>query len=381
MEYSFSTILMTIAASNLIIVLMTLCFNYNKIILSVGCKVLAVFLIFTLVRFLFPFELPFTKSIYFSGIIAKCILYFQHWFYKIGFFEVSLWSVAKCVWLVGIAVKLCKHIWAHQKIGRSLSMFGKDVSLQEPYRSLLQKICGRRRDPFRILLLPSLDVPQIYGIFSPRILLPKHMELSEEELSLVLRHETYHYYHCDLLIKEIVNLLCILYWWNPACKIFKEQVALILEMHVDDALIGDLLTDNHANPQDDYFRSLVHLAESASLYNNLCANSKTALVNNDKEELAQRIEMMAARNKKPHKPMLLALTAMVATIYIASYCVIFEASSYGAIAPEPEGIEISEAFYAYPREDGLYDIYYNDCLIETVESLDYYRDLAVLSAD
>lgn len=62
-HYSFSTILMTFIASNLIIVLITVCFRCEKILLSIGYKLAAVFLVLTVLRVLFPFELPFAKNV------------------------------------------------------------------------------------------------------------------------------------------------------------------------------------------------------------------------------------------------------------------------------------------------------------------------------
>ncbi len=61
--YSFSTVLMTILASNFLIILISLCFQNDKLMVTIGYKLLAVFAIFTLLRLLLPFEFPFSNNI------------------------------------------------------------------------------------------------------------------------------------------------------------------------------------------------------------------------------------------------------------------------------------------------------------------------------
>lgn len=379
MHYSFSTILMTILASNLIIVLITFCFRHRKIMLSIGYRLLAVFLVFTLIRFLFPFELPFTKSIYFSdAIFSKCIFYLQHPFYKIGFLKISLWSIFECVWFVGILVKLRRHIKDCRGSARFIAAHGRDVSRKEPYKTLLDDICGKRKNPFRVVLLSPLDVPQVYGILSPRILIPAHMELNREELYFVLHHEAYHYFHRDILIKEAVSLLCILYWWNPACKLFQEQVGLILEMHVDDSLAS-----NHSDSESVYLHSLVHIMEIASGANPEVPSGLTvAIASKNSEELTKRFQMLCHKNKRKSIPLFLELLATVAFIYIGSYGIILEVSTYDFVDADTDTLGLTDAsFYAVSKGNGSYEIYYNGILIETVESLEYYREIPVLPAE
>ena len=48
-----------------------------------------------------------------------------------------------------------------------------------------------------------------------------------------LRHEISHVQHHDGLIKHIINLVVILYWWNPFVYIFRNQIHLLLEMCAD----------------------------------------------------------------------------------------------------------------------------------------------------
>ncbi|MGN0167581.1 MAG: M56 family metallopeptidase, partial [Acetatifactor sp.] len=259
MHYSFSTVLMTILASNLIIILITLCFRYEKLMVSVGYRLLAVFLVLTLIRFLLPFELSFTRTLYLPEFLSKYIAFFRHSFFQIGFWDISLWFIFECIWLIGALVCLYRHIRTHNGSARYIAAFGRDITGKEPVQTILAEICGKHKNPFRVTVIPDLAVPQIFGFLSPRILIPDYMDPDSEEFRFSLHHEAYHYFHHDLIIKEAVNLLCILYWWNPACRLFQKQVGLILEMHVDDSLVN-----RDSDVAKAYMGSLIHILESAS---------------------------------------------------------------------------------------------------------------------
>lgn len=141
MHYSLSTVLMTILASNLLIILITFCFRQKKILLSVGYRLLAVFLLLTAIRFLFPFELPFTKSIYLPESFSKGLTLIRHSFYKIGGLKISCWFLIECIWFVGILVCLIKHVHIHKKFSSYIRLYGKDISSLEPIPDILAEIC------------------------------------------------------------------------------------------------------------------------------------------------------------------------------------------------------------------------------------------------
>lgn len=380
MHYTFSTILMTVLASNLLIILITTCFRHEKLLFSIGYRLLAVFLILTLVRFLFPFELPFTKSIYIPGVIAKYVSYFQHPFFQISFIKVSLWFLVECVWFGGALVKLFLYIRESRHFFRLIAANGREISQQEPYLPILDEICGRHKNHFQVIRLSNIDIPQVCGFFSPRILIPRNMSLSKEALELVLRHEAYHYYHRDLFVKAAVRCLCILYWWNPACKHFRAQVNLILEMHVDDSLLKDCV-----GKENIYFQTMLDIMEAASQRkqerDNAARDNMAGLLGEEENQLTNRFFMIDTRNKRARRSLLLALLAVMVGIYVASYAIVLEVSNHDSVEENHEMLEIREDFYAIPTENGSYDIYYNDMLIETVDTLEHYREMPVLPAE
>lgn len=374
MHYSFSTVLMTILASNLLIILISFCFRKEKLMLSIGYRLLAVFLVLTLIRFLLPFEWPFTKNIYLPTLLSTLITRFRHSFFEFSFLKVSLWFIFECVWLIGGLVALCKHIKYRNHATRFISAFGKDITSQEPVDTILSDICKARKNPFRVIIIPNLDTPKIFGVFSPHILIPDYLDLESEEFRFTLRHEAYHYFHHDLLIKEAVNLLCILYWWNPACRRFQKQVGLILEMHVDDSLVNKDSLVGAA-----YMRFLIHILESASNMQNSISPSLTiSMVSAEEGELTQRFQMLCHEGDKTRIPMFILLLMIVVSIYLCSYAIILESNYCARIENDDTLFDSYTGFHAVLKKDGTYDLYFNGIFTENLENLDYYPDIPIL---
>lgn len=365
-NYSFSTILMTFLASNLIIVLITMCFRHEKILLSVGYKVIAVFLALTLLRVLFPFELPFSRNLYLPTALSAIVVLIRHPFLKPGGFPISLWTVCEVVWIVGFLIKL--RIWYKENgdIRRYRRRYGVDITNQEPYRSILAEVCGKRRNRFRVLRVPCLDSPRLMGCFRPTILLPEE-ELSREELYYTFRHETFHHYHHDILIKRGVKFLCTVYWWNPASKKLQEQLEQILEMRVDEAVTG---RDQLAVRK--YMSSIIHIMEILRLRKQALEETTASMMSGNDTEMQRRFRMLCSQGEKSNRPAFLALIVVVIGIYLGSYMYTVEADYDPKNTITKDTIATYIDFYAVLNSDGTYDIYYEDIFCECVDTLEYY---------
>ncbi len=373
LNYSFAAVLMAVLASNLIIVLIALCFRRKGLLLSVGYKVLIAFLLLTLVRFVFPFELGISTNIYLPAFLSVPLSYFRHPFLVIHGFGISMWTLVECVWLLGIAILLRKFIQENISFRRYINQHGDDVTSREPYAELLARICGRRRNRFRILKIDDLSVPCVAGVLHPVILLPKAMTLTGDNLYYTLSHEVSHYYHRDLAIKFVVRLMSIVYWWNPACKLLKEQIDLLLELRVDDSLTGGDREASYA-----YLHTLLHVAESSltAADHKLPGDMVLSLSPDNEGALSRRFEMLYAGKEKSNAFLTFLLFFVVTAIYAGSYLVTFENHHMNGV--DTEGTySVPADFYAVENEDGTYDIYCGNKLLETVDSLEYYPTVPI----
>lgn len=145
--------------------------------------------------------------------------------------------------------------------------------------------------------------------------------------------------------------------------------------------MDDSLVQNNSSVTIDYLNTLVRLLEISSSHANTApAGVTVSAVGETENELSQRFHMMCYQHKRTDVFMFLPLLVMVISIYVCSYLVIIEPSCYIETFSQDNTMSVSTDFYARPKEDGSYDIYFNDILIENVPSLEYYREITVMPA-
>lgn len=384
LNYSFSTVLMAVLTSTLLILMTTLCLRYRGVLRAIGSRLIIVLLLLAMFRLFFPFEMPFCRNINLSRIPSKIISKLVHPYFYLGKVEISIWFFLQCVWVGGMVVSIrklyrtCNHIYHH------VLRYGRNVSAKEPYRSVFQEVCRKREADMPILLVPGLDAPRQDRILHPRILLPREMKFSENELRYVFRHELAHVRHHDVLIKLLVNMLAVVYWWNPLIRILRRELDIILEIHVD----ARVLSGGDQNARSDYVDTLMDVAIQAQALliaqnesNGQISSSPMAF--GGMSDLEERLVMMY-ENKRTSPPLVLLLLTLTLSIYALSYAFIFEAYSQPSATNwskavqemDPQAIEVQK-MYAVAADGGGYDIYLNDMLMEHVDSLEYYSQIPV----
>ncbi len=267
LNYSFSTILMTVIASNLLVVLIAVCFRKLEIMVNAGQKLLTILVAFIVVRLVFPFEFLSSIIIILPNVLSQAISWFRCSLFPQPYIYISPWRICEAIWAVGIVIICVRRLCAHVSDKRKIILHCLDITDDEPYASLLEQICAEqhRKNVFRVWQLPNgmILTPMIYGFFRPRILVPEGLVLPENYLRAVLKHETLHHFHHDLWIKGAVRLITITYWWNPASRPLEKKLDVVLEMHVD-----ELLTRSDPQAVLDYLNCLEYIAEWAETINN-----------------------------------------------------------------------------------------------------------------
>ena len=88
---------------------------------------------------------------------------------------------------------------------------------------------------------------------------------SDQEMKDILLHESQHIKNHDLLIKQLINILSIIYWWNPFVYIYRKQIQLLIEMRVD-SKITDILSNYESLL---YIQSLVSVQKKTIFIKNI----------------------------------------------------------------------------------------------------------------
>lgn len=100
--------------------------------------------------------------------------------------------------------------------------------------SRINRECGKS-GKFKVLLVPGIQAPAILGLWKPKILMPI-TDYTETEVYYILKHEMLHYYHHDMMVKFLCEILCTVFWWNPAVFWLRKWIVRELEIRVDCSL-------------------------------------------------------------------------------------------------------------------------------------------------
>lgn len=377
-HFSFSSVLMTVFVSNLLLIAIYLLFRNEDILARIGFRLTAMFCIITLIRFLFPFELPFTKTLPLPVTISDILIVLRHPYDIFPWLQVSVWNIFCLIWLVGSIYKLSSLFHSYWKMRRLIHGNCKDVTEQEPYASILIELCTeRQRRGVRLCTTKFVSAPMVMGLCNTLILLPADIDTSDVDVMFALRHEVYHYVHHDLWLKFAVNCLVAAYWWNPFTHLLSKQIGVLLEMRVDDSIISE-----SEDAAIGYITSMIHYMGGELEPDDLSAQYM-GMALKKKSNLSRRFYMMQCREQKRDYLLSTVMLLIVTSIYIGSYLVIYENSSY------EQEINVSDAYvvpgnddcFAIQNDDGTYTIYIPSLgIAEVFDSLENHNGIKVYSS-
>lgn len=367
-HFSFSSVLMTILMSNLMLVIITMCFRSDNLLVRIGYKLLAVFCIATLIRLLLPLELPITKTFALPKTLSYIVAAFRHPYATFFGVKISPWLIFCVIWFVGAVIFWVRFALDHKVVKRYGGKYSDDVTHEEPYASILRELCSEKQlQKIRVLKTIGVDSPLIAGLRKPRVLLPMDVDVTNDDTLYAIKHEVYHYVHHDLWIKSAVRCLTIAYWWNPFSHLLNRQFDTLLEMRIDDAIMkkGPLEATG-------YLLSLLHFLTGAT-HKPTEEDPSASLCSEKKSSLHRRLRMMQRPDEKKNYVIGMGMLLLIVGVYIGSYLVILEAYDYGPEISASQFTTSKDNVYAIENEDGSYDVYRtNGFFLETVDTLENY---------
>ena len=128
------------------------------------------------------------------------------------------------IWAVGIALILLYHLFCYIRMRKRVE---RAVLLKE-----------------NIYECEEIPTPFVMGIFKTRIYLP--FRLKEEEQEYIIRHERYHLYRKDYLIKLAAFFLTCVYWFHPLVWVSYFLMIRDMEMSCDEYVLKKSSTEIRA---------------------------------------------------------------------------------------------------------------------------------------
>lgn len=146
----------------------------------------------------------------------------KHDFGTAGAYVRIILCAAFAVWLAGLCVTLFGYIREYRSL---LWLRRNDVPVVEGRcRELIRSYAPKLRvDRISIYTNFLLKSPCVIGVFRPEILLPE-VDYTEEELSVILMHETAHITGRDNLVKRIALIFAVVHWFVPLASAYLREL-------------------------------------------------------------------------------------------------------------------------------------------------------------
>ena len=191
---------------------------------------LALGLVLSVMRCLFPIEIPGARNIRLPGFFSD----FFRWSKVPIWGNISLFQFLLLLWAIGTVVCLC--LLVQNFLGCFLIVAREDSvpsrRMSTLYEEALQELGCQKKG--RLIVSSNILIPFSIGYFRPNVLFPRIMEnCSDERVRLALKHEILHYMYGDLWISMVVKVLRCVLWWNPAVYLLYFIVDYLSELRCD----------------------------------------------------------------------------------------------------------------------------------------------------
>ena len=312
-------------------------------------RILILILFFMLsIRLLFPFELPFTKTVGESLILPKVIELMDYRVFNIAGIKILM----LVTYIIIAVILLTKATYKHIKLSHVLSIV--PVTENRDVLNMVDKICKYEniKNIPKVICVDIDTVAFIFGCRKPIIVLsPK---LSKEKQKMILLHEIQHLKLKHLPIKILLELIFIIYWWFPLIWLLKKEVLKMLELQADVYAVRTL-SDREKNK---YTEVLFSLAKNNFKHiDTTCSLLFISSLNTLEYRIKNLLKVIYGVRKRLYIAEVLCV-ACLSTLIMMSCLYTFEAYYY-SIKLE-ESFMITDNSYFRINDENEYELYVNE---------------------
>lgn len=258
----------------------------------------------------------------------------------------SLTLVLCTVWILGFCVLLFRYARQYRKAIRSVERYAEPWD--EQTNALLKQVQQQTRRIIKVQGYTAASIESAFGIgvIHKRIILPDK-DYTEAELHYVLLHEYTHFLNHDTVVKLLVTLFCMIFWWNPIVYLLQKDLEQTLEIKCDLSVARTLDEQERAA----YLRTILSLMKQTGRKHRLPFMA-TALFQADAQaEIKERFVMVMTYSAQRHRHTASAmLTGAFALLLIASYAVLPQ-PKFEAPSSEKAGVTNFDNSTAYIKQD------------------------------
>ena len=235
MNLSVSSLIITLIVTTLLILFLHFLLTIKKNYAFFRTDFLTVLVITILLRLLFPVEFPFTITIRSDEVMTTIRDGLMHPFV----YAFTVFDFLFMVWVIGSLIQGIRLLYRMHRIHTLSTHLNRSAELY--HISDFQVSCDQEDYP--VYISEDIQLPMVLG-FQKAIYLPKN-SYNPEEIHFILLHEVEHIRHHDIFIKQLVNILAVIYWWFPPVYLLQKQIDLYLDMRVDTLLTRSMTLDQY----------------------------------------------------------------------------------------------------------------------------------------
>lgn len=250
------------------------------------------------------------------------------------------------VWLLGFCVLLFRYARQYCKAIHNVERYAEPWD--ERTNTLLKQVQQQTRRTIKVQGYIATSVESAFGIgvIRKRIILP-NTDYTEAELRYVLLHEYTHFLNHDTVVKLLVTLFCIIFWWNPVVYLLQKDLEQNLEIKCDLSVARTLCGKERAA----YLRTILSLMKQSDRKHRI-PFAAAALFRTDADAaIKERFEtVMAYSANRRNRVASAVFTSVFTVLLIASYTVLPQPQFEAPKSTEPQTVDFNSDT-AYTNQD------------------------------
>lgn len=325
----------------------------TKFLIKYSTDFLVVLLIVSLLRIVSPLDMESAFVIRSDTILP----FVQRTVGKPFIYNISLYTIAISIWVFGTIIILYK------EISCSILEVSKIRNLRKVQNTRIEQVVKEcLGDKVVLVISPDIDVPIVTGLRRAYIYMPV-LELTDEEIKLVLMHEFQHIKGKDVFIKIFYFVLKAVFWWNPIVHIYQQEVDNLLELRCDAEVSKNMTKDE----QIVYLDTILKIIKQSKTKSNNYTKCFSFVGYNTMDLTQQRFEVILNRLLLGKNKSLTGIILILA-IFISSYFVVIQPVYYPPFRDIIGNIDIEkDNAYIEIDKNGAYKLYVNNEFYGTVK--------------
>lgn len=243
--------------------------------------------------------------------------------------QFSAYQAVFLIWLLGFVGVLLFHGVKHYRFVKIIRRWSERV-VDEGVMSVYNQVATEMNlahEDVKLYLCPFIGSPMLIGIFRPQILLPT-VEIDEDDLYFILKHELIHFRRNDVFYKHLVLVATAIHWFNPVVYFMVRSINVLCEISCDVEVVRDM----EPRQRDVYSEAIINVIRHQS-------KLQTVLSTNfygGKEDMKKRI--LSIKDRSVKKWGILILSVVFFLTVGTGFLIAFGNSYDPALEPEPEEI-------------------------------------------